>query len=272
MEDQIVITPANMAMVHLNGEEKKLPLSELWQSISTTSSPILPHGTICCHEGVLGNIVFVHEQQPRIVNLQWAYEGFKADGEHYKYRRVKIALPYVIFIGSVAPHGTCGQIACYFRNKPVQSLQDKLCYPALPNVATSGEYDSYVCMSNKERVPAGTTPAGTFKNALRMFWEGSFNTSFELSRQQSWYTRYVAAEDEIYSDIAPVENWENMTAHDPNAVLSVPWVESKHTVAEVVNIMSTGPYGRALPAGSGLFDTHSAVLNRTIALFKRVSR
>jgi hypothetical protein len=246
----VTISGEKAQAVSPEGEKHSLDLDKLIERITpqmSTGPCILPTGV----KAVLsrGHItILVWEKAPAIQRLSWiASDSPSPYGPGTKYRNVRIALPYLV-IFAVFGRDSSGHPCivrsdeCFFRNEPLKSLADELCYPGLLNCSkfAAAETDlryplSWICtqhlkptkgMNSKDN---GERYAAGLEAVRYCLLETSFNLSSEHHEGNSWY----GASKEIDPRIATVERWEEETVKDPLFVLDVPWIKTGHSVTQV---------------------------------------
>lgn len=211
----------------------------------STGNVILPYGI----KSVLsqGNItIWLWEQPPRVHQLTWIAKDSEIQyGEGTKYRKVRIALPYLVIAAIFfrddkgIPRLLCKD-ECFFRNEPLKGLDDELSYPALLNCSRWSDVNgmghplSWICTQHlkKNKKMASADPGERFQasfEAVRYcLLETSFNLSSEHHEGNSWYS----ASKKIDPRLATIEDWEKATEKDPLFVLEVPWINTGHTVRQ----------------------------------------
>lgn len=210
----------------------------------STGPVILPRGVKSIQSQ--GNMtLWIWEQPPSIHRLSWiAADSKKTYGPGTKYRWVRIALPYLIIVAAFARDGhgypvIFGKDECFFRNAPLKSLDDELCYPGLLNCSlwNDGDTDtghplSWICTQHLKPNPQmqsediGDRYQGGFEAVRYCLLETSFNLSSEHHEGNSWFSKTK----KIDPRIATIEKWEENTKKDPLFVLDVPWIPTVHTV------------------------------------------
>lgn len=196
-------------------------------------------------------LILVHETPPRIFNFKWITKNSAAThGEEADYRDVLIALPYVIVM-AVFQCDANGNLKlgktneCFFSKTPLESLDQKLCFPGLLNCSKyhnpEGNPLSWICTQylerRKMRLPSGPRLAPSqqlrngLKNLLHCLFETGFNYSSEFNEGSSWYTESARVDKRI----ATVEAWEKATKKNKLFVLDVPWLETKLTAREITS-------------------------------------
>ncbi len=211
----------------------------------STGPVILPSGIKCVlSQGCI--TVWIWEKPPHIARLSW----IRADspipyGRGARYRLVSIGLPYLI-IGAVFvrdPHTGLPNLVlrdeCFFRNEPLKSMNDELCYPGLLNcskfVPPDGNPLSWICTQHLKpsKKMYSSDPGDRFQagfEAVRYcLLETSFNLSSEHHEANSWYSEIK----KVDARISTIERWEEETKKDPLFVLDVPWLSTGHTVRQL---------------------------------------
>jgi hypothetical protein len=242
------------------GNCRSMPLELLFDKIAATNASlngvIPPKGVI--REWALGNVViWLYEREPQPYNFKWiARDSASRFGRGTKYREVSITLPYLLVFAvfaSVAP-GRLSLTAAneaYFRNRPVTSPDDEICFPALLNCskfpAGSGRPLSWICTQYFDRgfdreADLNQRMRGALKSLLRCLLESGFNYSSEHHEGASWFTESRHVDDRI----STIEKWEAASKADPLFVLDVPWLKTGLTVSRVVerifkNLNATRP-------------------------------
>jgi hypothetical protein len=228
----------------------QMNITDLLQRVGppiSTGPMVLPTGV----KAVLSSgpiTVLVWERPPCIQQLSWIDKDSENKyGPGTKYRNVIIALPYLIIM-SVFQRDNLGlpmlskSDECFFRNQPLTSLEDELCYPALLNCSkwnnmTDQHPLSWICTQYlKQQAEASCNDANrryrAGMEAVRYcLLETSFNLSSENHEGNSWFG---FSKTQI-PKIATVEKWEENTKKDPMFVLDIPWVPTKHTVKQVAD-------------------------------------
>jgi len=234
------------------GATKKLDVQTLIERVTPqmdTGPCILPNGV----KAVLSRgqlTIWFWEKAPCIQQLSWIRaDSPRPYGQGTKYRMVRIALPYLIIMSvfQIGPDGmpnVARTDECFFRNEPLKSLHDELCYPALLNCSKfTRDNDSpdgrqplsWICTQylkdtkDMDSPDAGKRFCASFEAVRYCLLETSFNLSSEHHEGNSWY----GASKHIDPRIASVEAWERATKEDPLFALEVPWIKTHHSVKDV---------------------------------------
>lgn len=230
--------------------DKRIDIPDLVNRIA----PVMSTGPVMLPNGVKAVLsqgpitVWVWEQAPKVVQLSWiAADSPSPYGGGTKYRKVRIALPYLIIMAVFTrDQNGMPKIAqtdeCFFRNSPLKSLEDELCFPALLNCSKFPNQQnniplSWICtqhLRQNKKMKSGDINDRFLVNfeAVRYcLLETAFNLSSEHHEGNSWY----GASKQVISQINPVEEWEKNTARDPLFVLDMPWIKTQHSVRDVVD-------------------------------------
>jgi hypothetical protein len=130
---------------------------------------------------------------------------------------------------------------CFFRNDPLQSLDDELFYPALLNCSKfhrpEGNPLSWICTQYLDRNSFINEPDTNkrlriaFRELLRCLLDTGFNYSSEHHEQSSWFTESRRVDPRL----ASVEAWQQASEKDPLFVLELPWLKTGLSVAQVAD-------------------------------------
>jgi hypothetical protein len=208
--------------------------------------------------------VWVHQTPPRVFNLKWIAEGSGAPfGGGTRYRDVRLALPYLIVFAVFAPGENGWQQLghsneCFFRNAPLESVDDELFYPALLNASKfhpqEGRPLAWICTQHLDRQPLVSEPDANkrlrkaFRALMHCLLETGFNYSSEHHEGASWFSESTRVDKRL----ATVEKWQEASAKDPLFVLDVPWLKTKLTVGQVADrIFTIHRANKAAVASSG---------------------
>lgn len=203
--------------------------------------------------------IWVHQCPPCVRTLEWIAANSKEKfGTGTKYRKVTIALPYVIVFSVFHPAAEgCTTLAkhneCFFRNAPLTSADDELCYPALLNCSKfnaaiqPAKPLSWICTQYLDRgFEAESDPnrcqRRAFKALMACLYETGFNYSSEHHEESSWFTESRGIDPRV----ATIEAWQAASAADPLFVLDLPWLPTRMSVAQVAErtfgiLNATGP-------------------------------
>lgn len=250
--EEIHITDTEVRAVSPEGISATMALPQFLKELNPrrmdTGGMVLPDGVKC----VLGRgrtAIWVYQQCPRVCNLQWiAADSPTPYGALAKYRTVRIALPYVILLLPFSPGpddlpALQPRCECFFRNMPLESIDDELLFPAMLNCSKfrteAGHPLSWLCTQHVKFEPlAALKPLQrrmrvSLVEILRCLFETSFNYSSEKHEGASWYTETLRTCKD--PRIATVEKWEEATKQDPLFVLSVQWLKTGRSLKAIAD-------------------------------------
>ncbi len=205
------------------------------------------------------SLIWVHQSPPCVRRLKWIADDSPVPyGEGARYREVTIALPYVIVLAVFLP-APGGRVTlsdhneAFFRNAPLDSPEDELCYPALLNCSKFdppiGRPLSWICTQYLKRSFDSEPDANKrfrlgFKALLSCLFETGFNYSSEHHELSSWFSESRGVDRRIES----IGAWEKATAADKLFPLEVPWLETGLRLQEIVErIFRIHRASRSLP-------------------------
>jgi hypothetical protein len=243
----------------------------LGQRRMDTGAAVLPDGVkAALSKGPM--TVWVHQTPPRVFQLKWiAKESPSRFGPETRYRTVRISLPYLIVLAVFAPVGPSLQLSewneCYFRTRPLESLEDELYFPALLNCSKfdppAGRPLSWICSQHLNRKPLNGVKDENqrlrvgLRLLLHCLLETGFNYSSEEHEASSWFTESTRIDPRL----ATVEAWEEATRGEPLFVLDVPWLPTGLSVKEVVQRIF-GNHGCSRSEISNVSDLGRLIFNR----------
>jgi hypothetical protein len=185
-------------------------------------------------------MLVVHQLPPHVRQFRWiANDSPQQFGPGTTYRKVRLSIPYSITFALYFERGgklyLAGSNELYFRNEPLRSKSEKLCYPALLNIsriATPKRQRSWIC-TQYLRHPKNGDWTAQLSALLDHTWNGGFNRSSEHHEGASWYGESKG----VHPDLHPVEKWEAATAKDEAFALRVPWKPAALALADLMDCM-----------------------------------
>ncbi len=202
-----------------------------------------------------GHTVFVHQTPPAVHNLKWiAADSPKRHGPETTYRQVRIALPYLIVFAYFEPRRDGGltlgdRNECFFRNEPLRSPDDRLCYPALLNCSKFGSSArpfSWICSQylTRTRLPARAGDNERVRQGLKDLMHCMLGTGFNYSSEAHEISSWFSESTGVDPRVSTIERWEEATRKDPNFATEVPWLDVGHSLCEVAERTLTIQAGR----------------------------
>jgi len=239
-----------------------------------TGGAILPDGVKSVLSQGPAHMIWVHVTPPRVFQLKWIAGDSPAHfGQGTTYRMVRIALPYLIVLAVFTPgENNLVQLShfneCFFRNHPLESLDDELFYPALLNCSKfhpqQGRPLSWICTQHLDRSRFINEPDTNRRcriglgSLLNCLLDTGFNYSSENHEESSWYTQSA----KVDARISTIDKWQAATAKSPLFVLEIPWLKTGMTVRQVTErIFKNLNAPRAAPTTAG--DVARLVFNNS---------
>jgi hypothetical protein len=244
MSDTLTIHNGKVVLKTEEGNSIERPETDLYDMFRREIRPpidgcALPDG-IKFYEWRDPFFLVVHQHPPFCRLLRWITDDSPADyGPGTKYRQVRLSMPYTITFALYFHRGgklfLTGYNELYFRNQPLTSKRDTLCFPALLNVSAIKMPErtrSWICTQHLQNTPEmdWTTQLG---NLISHTWDGAFNRSSERHEGASFYGVSQGA----HPDLHPVERWQEASRQNDAFGLTVSWKPAKHTVGELMECM-----------------------------------
>lgn len=226
------------------GKTASMRLAELF---AQASAPLLDLSRVIPPKGVIqrteGNaVLWIYQREPQPYNFKWiAPDSATPFGRGTKYREVSIALPYLVVFAvfMVVPPGRLtltNANEAFFRNGPIRTVEDELCYPALLNCSLfnppEGRPLAWICTQHLDRSfdreeDLNRRMNAGFKALLHCLLEAGFNYSSEKHEGMSGFT----ASQKVDERVSTIEKWEEASKQSPLFALEVPWLSTGFTVA-----------------------------------------
>jgi hypothetical protein len=242
MPDHIHVCGGKVVVTTEEGQRIERPESELLEMLRHELLPplgrcALPDGLKLIHwrDPLL---LLVHQMPPHVRRLRWITDDSPEDfGPGTRYRPVRLSIPYAITLALYQKHAAGLTLThnneLYFRNEPLRSCDDRLCYPALLNVsriAMPRRAKAWICTQHLHYPPQADWTE-QFRALLEHTWNGGFNRSSERHEGQSFYGDAKG----VHRDLHPVERWEQATARDETFALRVSWKAATLCLSELID-------------------------------------
>jgi hypothetical protein len=277
--ETVTLQGASALAVSPEGQKATMPVEKLLGKIAPlrmdTGDVLLPDGVVCVRSR--GPItIWVYQMPPRVCNLKWIADDSPAHfGRGTRYRNVRIGLPYLVVLAVFAP-GEHNRLQlspyseCFFRTKPLASLDDDLLYPALlncskyPNHPQAGHPLAWICVQHLDRTRFVNEPdTGKrlrlgFSALMHCLLETGFNYSSEQHEGSSWFTE----SRRVDARVATVDKWQAATEKDPLFVLEVPWLKTGLSLRQVLDRIF-GNLSAQQPAVATASDVARLIFNQT---------
>lgn len=236
--DTLLIKGTQVQATSPEGQTAKISIEDWLARVAParmdTGDAILPDGVKAVLSRGVATLWFP-QSPPRTYGFKWiARDSPVRFGNGTQYRQVRIALPYLIVMAVFAP-GENGlpQLSlqhneAFFRNAPMESLDDEICFPALLNCSRldppQGRPLSWICTQHlprqslvKEKDTSRRLRAG-LRALLHCLLEIGFNDSSEQHEASSWFSESRRVDPRL----ATVEDWEAASAADPSSCSMCP--------------------------------------------------
>ncbi|HOX57301.1 MAG TPA: hypothetical protein P5205_11700 [Candidatus Paceibacterota bacterium] len=251
---QLVIQDTKAIATSPEGASASMPLELLLGKVAagqmSTGPAILPDGIkAIVSQGPI--IIWAWEHPPRVYQFEWiANDSPRAFGQGTKYRKVRLALPYVIVL-AVFLRSDGGLVdllpknECFFRSAPLKRFEDELCYPALLNCSKfkppEGQPLSWICTQHLRPTPKmhSSNPGERFLAGFEALRHCLLETAFNYSSEHHEGTSWFSESRKVDPRLKTVEAWEQATGKDPLFVLEVPWLKTGHTLRQVIDRIFT---------------------------------
>jgi hypothetical protein len=256
MAFSVTLQGSDVEVITPEGGRASMPLPALLEQAAAgqvdTGSAALPRDVR--YVSSIGPIkVWVAEVPPACWNLRWIKGGSdKRRPGRLSYRRVSIALPYLVVVAAFVP-GPGGitlsdSNECFFRTAPLEHWRrDELLVPALLNcslfatphgrcpIGVEGRPVVWICTQYLDRSFQSETDADRrmllgFQSLMSTLLSTGFNYSSEMHEFSSGFTQ----SRDVDARVATIEAWEQATQDDPEFTLQVPWLKTGYTVHDVV--------------------------------------
>lgn len=182
-----------------------------------------------------GVYLFLIEVAPGNRTMKWLQDNSPVPfGPGATYRDVTVSLPHSYFFVAMMRNGIILiQNSVFFRNTPMQSLNDKLCdchfFNCSPN--SYGVY-CWICSQHYDRSKPRRKSLGQHAcEFVDWFWFSGFNASSEHHEGSSFWSKN---KDRIKDKRVQTMNaWERASRRRPYFATDVPWIDSGLTVKGV---------------------------------------
>ena len=183
-----------------------------------------------------GATVLVIEEKPQLRAVSWLAEDSASPyGPKAKYRRARLAFPYIVVIVALRNGALTGYQQCFYRTAPLAHLNDSLFYPNLPNVAKGYKQECWLCLANLRQDLSPLSLEAKVKQIRTHFWGAGFNRSSEEHEGMSYWQamRSMNLDPRLQNLIA----WEQASKKEPTFPLTLNWKPVGKTVGVVVEEM-----------------------------------
>ena len=178
-------------------------------------------------------VALVIEEKPKARTVSWLTDDSpKHFGPDARYRKVRLAFPFVVLVIVFRGGNLTGLQQCFYRREPLTSLDNPLCFPNLYNVANGHGQLCWLCLANLRQDLSGLTWAERVRTIQQHLWGGGWNRSSEVHEGMSYWG---AMRPDRRLDT--LESWEQESRRDPYFAVNVDWKPVGKTVGQVVDEM-----------------------------------
>ena len=143
-------------------------------------------------------------------------------GPTCRFEERELSFPWVILL-AVFSHGELtGLTQAFYRTQPLTSLDDRLLFTNLLNVAPSRHQESWICFQNIHRSLGRLTWDERIAELCRHFWQAAFTRH----ANQSFFETGVLVD----SRLATAATWEAATRRQPYFALELIWSPAPDSV------------------------------------------
>lgn len=203
---------------------------------------LYPHHVRLMVERPLGEVTaLVVEMPPGPRQVRWiSDDSAEPVGPEAQCPPRYLSFPWVVLVLVFAHGELSGQQQAFYRNAPIGSLADHLCYTNLLNVAHGYDQESWVCLVALRHQLADLTWEQRIRTVTRHFWEAAFTRSSEVHEGNShWGTHRT-----LDARLASADAWEAATRANPYFALEVPWVSAPDPLGATLERMLDRVAGR----------------------------
>ena len=139
-----------------------------------------------------------------------------------KKNQIQLSFPYMIFVIEFK-EGQYHNPHVFYSNKPLESLNDPVFEPNLPNI--EGDQCS-VCLKFTEVFGSNMSLSDKVNRIVSYFWQSAFN--------KDYCDKYLEMKhnDIRFKDIF---EWEKNSQENPQFILEVNWQSAVYTLAELID-------------------------------------
>ena len=240
--DTLIIEGNKVTAVSPEGQRASIDIASFMSHLTIpkmdTAGCILPDGV----RSVMSrgkHTIWIHETPPVMLPVKVS-RGNKSE-------TTNISLPYIITLVSLIPNSIIGKSECYFRNSPLENLNDKLFFPALPNcvqIANVEDKDDRRPLSALVVDNIDLREAGKAKNVheqmyaalratLKCLFEVDFDRKLKNGEQDNWFELTTKKVKEV----STIAKWAAASKEDNLFGIEVEWVPTNLSVRQIAERM-----------------------------------
>lgn len=226
--------------IRVNGiVRKSFPVSHLVESIRQEKQQqprgdIFPDGLKYWQQrGDITVVLIEQTAMPRTVHVI-AEDSPASEGTAAKYVRRTLSFPYIYLLIAFAGPSMLNCQQLFYRNRPLQSLDDPLFLSNMLNVSTDDfhKIPNWLCLQGlhiSNDMPFGKK----IRTILDYIWNSSWNKSIDV---HGGVSQFMVMKD-IDHRISSFPRWEAATREDPYFMLKIDWKPAGMTVRQAFDRM-----------------------------------
>jgi hypothetical protein len=169
------------------------------------------------HRHVVGMVI---EMPPGPRRVSWiADDSPAAFGPGTTFDERELSFPWVVLLVVFAHGELTGLQQAFYRTAPIASLDDRLGFTNLLNVARGYGQESWVCFENVRRRLRRLDWSERVAALCEHFWQAAFTRSSEIHEDNSFWQTSAS----IDRRLATADAWEEATRRHPYFALEIAW-------------------------------------------------
>jgi hypothetical protein len=169
------------------------------------------------HRDAVGVVI---EMPPGPRRVSWiADDSPAAFGPRCTFHERELSFPWVVLVVVFAHGELTGLHQAFYRTAPIASLDDRLAFTNLLNVAQGYGQESWVCFENVRRRLSRLDWSGRVATLCEHFWQAAFTRSSEIHEDNSFWQSSASIDPRL----ASAQAWEEATCRHPYFALEVSW-------------------------------------------------
>ncbi len=174
----------------------------------------------------------VIEMPPGPRQVRWISEHAR-DQVDGKLEKRRLSFPWVVLVVVFSEGELTNTQQAFFRTEPLATLDDRLCYTNLLNVARGYDQDSWFCLFNLQRSLSRLRWDERVRAVTDHFWQAAYTKSADEAEGNSFWTTTRGLDPRLESPVT----WERATEEDAYFALQVPWLPAPKTLRQTLGHM-----------------------------------
>ena len=174
----------------------------------------------------------VIEMPPGPRQVRWISERAH-DPVDGKLDKRRLSFPWVVLVVVFSEGELTNVQQAFFRTAPLATVDDRLCYTNLLNVARGYNQESWFCLFNLPRSLARLGWDERVRAVTDHFWQAAYTKSADEAEGNSFWSTTLGLDPRLESPVT----WERATEENPYFALEVAWRPAPHTLRETLGHM-----------------------------------